>query len=90
MLRVFTPRQEESYVRAIEDAFRGWCSKYFGFSAQLATPVRPRRPPGAEADSVPRFALQREVRCRAAECLLRPGTETRTRVLGLGRAGKPA
>eukprot|EP00198_Chlamydomonas_reinhardtii_P002714 XP_001692050.1 metal-dependent phosphohydrolase [Chlamydomonas reinhardtii] len=42
VLRVFTPRQEPAYVRAIEAALHNWATVHFGGGAQLATPVRPR------------------------------------------------
>ncbi|KAG2442394.1 hypothetical protein HXX76_002480 [Chlamydomonas incerta] len=42
VLRVFTPRQEPAYVRAIEAALQHWTTAHFGGGAQLATPVRPR------------------------------------------------
>ncbi|GFR40506.1 hypothetical protein Agub_g1075, partial [Astrephomene gubernaculifera] len=70
VLRVFTPHQDERYVRAIEEALARWCSRHFGGGVQLATPVRPRRPReggGAAAGAgagIPPHVLAREVAMR--------------------------
>ncbi|KAG2487912.1 hypothetical protein HYH03_013492 [Edaphochlamys debaryana] len=46
VLRVFTPHQDERYVRAIERALEAWCRHHFGGDRRMATPVRPPRQQG--------------------------------------------
>ncbi|GLC38674.1 hypothetical protein PLESTM_000760400 [Pleodorina starrii] len=82
VLRVFTPHQEERYVRAIEEALRNWCDQRFGGTAQLATPIRPRRhqrqqeqqPAGGPgAGGLPLLTLGREALVNQMADGIRPG-----------------